>query len=195
MKYHLLAVGLLSLLFTSCVNLDPVEDDLQMYALGSVSDRPETEFPDNANNVIYIARPDLPAYLSNNRMLIRSEDGEIRHLGGIRWVEPLEEGVARALSEYISRAGGQFVAGYYPWPRLSNNTPMIRVRFSELSFEDDGTIHVVAFWWEGRDEEILKGGIFEPNDITWTPGKPSTLVTAFNRILEQVGEEIASKQD
>ncbi|MGB0415493.1 MAG: PqiC family protein [Coraliomargarita sp.] len=195
MKRQVLCIALLSFFLTACVNLDPVEDDLQMYALGSVSDRPETEFPEETENVVYIARPDLPAYLSNNRILIRSADGEIKHLGGIRWVEPLEEGVARALSEYISRANGQFVAGYYPWPRLDRKTPQVRVRFSELSFEDDGSIHVVAFWWESRDEEVLKGGVFEPNDIAWTPGEPATLVTAFNEILEALGNQIAAKRE
>lgn len=179
----------------SCVNLEPVEDDLKLYALGSVSDRPSTVFPDDPSDVVYIGRPDLPAYLDNNRIVVRSENGLITPLDGVRWAEPLEEGVARALSEYISRADGQFVAGYYPWPLLDRETIQVRVRFSELSFEDDGSIHVVAFWWASSQENsLLKGGILEPQDIKWTPGDPATLVAAFNQILEQMGQIISSKR-
>ena len=194
MKIRIYTMLLLGLLFAGCVNLDPVEDDLQMYALGSVEDRPSAKFPENPNEVVYIGRPDLPAYLSNALMLIRSSDGEVKQLPGVRWAEPLEEGVARALSEYIARADGPFVAGYYPWPRINRETKQIRVRFTELSFKDDGSIHVVAFWWIAKGQGMIDGGLFEPRDIAWTPGQPATIVTAFNQILEQLGQSITAKR-
>ena len=132
---------LLTLLLSACVNLEPVEDDLRVYArwdlLLSV---PKRSFED-LGQVVYIARPDLPSYLTNNRMLIRAAD-EIQSLEGARWVEPLEEGVARALGEYLARAQAPFVAGYYPG-RASSAT---LGKFACVSANYPSTRMVVCTW-------------------------------------------------
>lgn len=174
---------------TACVNLKPKADTVRMFVLGSVDAvaEPSAQSP----GAVYIARPDLPAYLDGSRLQYRHADGEIQSLRGARWAEPLQEGVARALSEFIGGAQGHSTDGYYPWPKLSTATPQVRVRLLKFGATADGRIQLAANWQIEGPGGVVCQSSYVADQFEWQLGDPQSLVAGLNQALKALAAEIA----
>lgn len=193
MKMYAIGIAGLSFLLSACVNLKPVEDNLKLYVLGDPKGVEVVETASSVEECFYIASPDLPSHLSNDRFMVRTLNGELIEKSDVRWAEPLEEGICRALSEYISREG-RWVTGYYPWPKLEANIPQLRVRFNELAFVDDGSVRISVFWVVRNRSDVLSGGVYNTYDLSWDPESPESLVKALNAALEGLATAVIAEQ-
>ena len=109
-RYFTLVV--LTCTLTACVNLKPKADTTRTYLLGpvDVSSKGESSLHD-----IYIARPNLPAYLEGNHMQYRNEQGELKiEMAGTEYTEwPLQR--QSALVHRVERA-------YNDWESANANS-------------------------------------------------------------------------
>jgi uncharacterized lipoprotein YmbA len=170
--------------------LKPKADTVRLFVLGSVDAVAESSTP--ATEAVYIARPDLPAYLDGTRLQYRHTDGEVESLRGARWAESLQEGVARALSEFIGVAQGHSTDGYYPWPKLSSATPQVRVRLLQFGATADGLIQLTANWQIEGPAGVTGHGTYLAKGLEWQPGNSQSLVAGYNQALQALAAEIAA---
>lgn len=180
----------LSFSLIGCVNLKPREDTRKVYTLGAL-ELPVADSTQQGERG-YIARPHFPGYMEGDGMKVRSADGEIRDLEGARWAEPIDVGVARALSHYIESASGGIKSGFYPWPQLSFAENVLYIRFHQLDATSDGRIQLSASWELKRTSSEPQSGVFTISDGTWTPGEPRSLVAGMNTALEALADKIFS---
>ena len=181
---------LLCCTLTGCVNLKPKADTVRLFVLGSVDAVYESGSP--GRGAFYIGRPDLPAYLEGTRLQYRHMDGEVESLSGARWAEPLQEGVARALNEFIGSAQENSSDGYYPWPKLSSATPQVRVRLLQFGAIADGRIQLNANWQIEGQGGVVAQGTFIAEGFKWQPSDPKSFVAGLNQALEALAAEIAA---
>ena len=171
-----------------CINLKPREDTRKEYTLGLI-ELPRVESGQGVERG-YIARPHLPAYMEGYGLKVRSSNGELTELGGARWAEPIELGVARALSHYIEAASGGVKSGFYPWPQSNFEDNVLHVRFHQLIATAEGRIQLSASWEVKREGVDSLAGVFTSSDVTWIPGDSESMVTGLNAALEAFSNEI-----
>ena len=176
--------------FSGCVNLQPTEDVTRHYALGAASGSLSLS-PTVAQPALYIARPNLPSYLEGPNLQFRSGDGAVRSLGSARWVEPLDQGVARALGELMLESGSVVVRGYYPWPAASRKTPQLKVDLYRFGARADGAIELSARWQiVAGDGTVERQGQFSAEGLQWRVGDSASLVAGLNQALVQLVAEM-----
>ncbi|MFP4069620.1 MAG: membrane integrity-associated transporter subunit PqiC [Opitutales bacterium] len=173
---------------SGCVNFEPKPDPTRHFTLGP--SEPLAEMKDRNRKPIYIRRPDLPAYATGNRFMVREDGGELRAVGGIRWAEAMSEGLARSLGEWISGESGLRVSGYYPWPALEDDSLDVKVQFLQWVATDRGEIVVTADWRIFENGSVVAQERYHSQGIRWTPGEPETMVDGYNAALRQMAESI-----
>lgn len=186
-RLYIIGFSLCCLALSGCLNLKPKVDDVKLFALGPIDVKAE---PTRKGPAIYISRPDLPAYLDGKRLQFRKVNGEVGELKNARWAEPLEEGVARALAEYLLASGEQQVSGFYPWPMRSRDSLELRVHFYKLGALASGEVRMVANWELRDSKQVVKSGSYQSEGITWVTGQAASQVEGINRALSQLAVEV-----
>lgn len=182
-----IVLGCICALLSGCVNLKPKKVETKLYALGAVDSRSAVEVDGPA---LYIARPHLPAYLDGKRLQYRGANGEVKELSRSRWAEPLEEGVARSVAEFLIQEGQQGVTGFYPWPKRSKDSLELRLHFYKLGALEDGSIRMAVGWDLRQGFKIQKSGAFESSEVVWNSNDADSLVVGINSALKQLAKEI-----
>jgi len=189
MKNRFLIFPICLVWLAGCVNLKPVPSQTESFALGPV----EMQAPDQSRqleNPIYIVRPQVPTYLDGSRLSYRSSSGEVINMPGARWAEPLAEGIARAVSLYLSGSVHGVVEGYYPWPNTSQNASRLSLNFQRFGATESGEVQVVAQWTLKPDQGEVISGQFVSDSISWQVGDPATLVAAYNEALRTIAMDV-----
>ncbi len=190
MLLRLIFLFILSVGLTACVNLKPRADATKTYVLGPMA-LPVADASQQIERG-YIARPQLPVYMEGATLKVRSADGEIANLAGARWAEPLEVGVARALSHYIEVQSGGVKSGFYPWSQSKKAANTLYVKFYQLVATTDGRIQVSASWELQRASGQPLTGVFTTVDTEWIPGDAQSMVAGVNAAIEALAGQISS---
>ncbi len=173
---------------TACIGLKPTPDKTKMYALGL------TEPVQNSSNdpaiVGYIARPQLPVYMEGHGLKFISNDREIADLPAARWAEPIDVGVARAVSCYIEALGDGFKSDFYPWTCTNDEAFKLQLDFNHLIATSDGRILIAANWQYKHGADKTETGVFANNTIEWSPGDAQSMVEGINEALKLLAAEI-----
>jgi uncharacterized lipoprotein YmbA len=179
-----------ALLVSGCVNLKPTPDLVKTYTLGPAP--LEATADGSVGRGIYVARPDLPRYLSGTHFYYRKLDGELKRIASARWAEPMEEGVARAMSQFLAVSGDPVSRGYFPWPNRSTEVAELKMSFFRIGAYGDGTIRVQTDWSLIESGETVASGSFKGDALTWETGDPASAVAGLNAGLRALAAEIAS---
>jgi len=180
-----------ALALAGCVNLEPTRDTTRFFVLG-----PETagDASSERRAEVYVGRPHLPAYLDDLRLLYRGPGGHLRTVPNARWGEPLPEGVARAMADFLEQEADANLTGHYPWPQADPGARILELRLRSLTGRADGSVALVADWRiRGARGKETAAGRFAASDLTWTPGKPATLAGALNEGLRRLAGRIAEE--
>ncbi|WP_269522908.1 PqiC family protein [Coraliomargarita parva] len=172
----------------ACVGLKPRPDKMRTYVLGPLELlEPEQDLA----MPIYIERPDLPAYSTGNRFVIRDKNGRTSSLDDARWAEMLPDTVSRALGEWVADQSGRRLGGYYPWPKMSNTLVSVRVQFQQFVATADGRILVSAQWQVSAEGVEAKSGGYLSENIVWQPDDPESIVSGYNQALRELAALVA----
>ncbi|MEN8725001.1 MAG: PqiC family protein [Lentimonas sp.] len=180
--------GALSITLGGCVNLKPKADPVKLYALGPVNSAVDGR---ESGRPIYVARPHMPAYLDGKHLQYRSANGEVEALSHARWAEPLEEGVARCLAEYLIQPNGKNAIGFYPWPDRTKNGLDLYLQIFKLGVFENSEIRMTVSWELKSGSKTQQAGTFQSKGITWETGSAESLVAGINLALAQLAEEVA----
>ncbi|MFP4674368.1 MAG: membrane integrity-associated transporter subunit PqiC [Opitutales bacterium] len=181
-------LGLLFCIYAvACVNLEPRSGGVREFVLGPAA----WEQAAKSGPGFYVDRPELPAYLSGNRFLYRGPGGEIREIPNALWVEPLREGVARALAGYIAMKGESGLGGFYPWSKTDKEIPELRLRIQHFAPMANGKLRFAASWELRKSGETVESGEVKLDELEWKPGNPRDFVAGMNHGLEAVADEVA----
>ena len=188
MLLRFITLTITTLGLTSCIGLNPSPDNTKMVALG-LSDLAQTRSTAPVAKG-YIARPDFPVYMEGNRLKVLSKNGELLNLPDVRWAEPIDTGVARALSSYIGISSDGLESDFYPWVRTNDVKFVLKVRFHHLIATDNGHILASASWEYDRGTDKTQTGFFVNNTVSWSPGDAQSMVTGMNTVLKLLASEI-----
>jgi uncharacterized lipoprotein YmbA len=192
MKFLIAATMIgVALLAGGCVNLKPSPDTVKSYTLGPASLESLEKFPGREG--VYVARPDLPGYLAGTRFHYRGFDGELVQLPSARWAEPLEEGISRAVSEFLNHEGVPASGGYYPWPYRSRDIPKLHLSILRLGAYENETIQFQVAWEILQDEATIASGLYVQDALAWEVGDASSAVEGFNAGLRALAAQIAAE--
>lgn len=143
-----------------------------------------------AGESVYIIRPQVPSYQVGMNLSYRLASGEVRGMPGVRWAEPLPEGIARAMSLFLFESSPGMVEGYYPWPNTSPEASHLSLYFQRFDAIESGEVQVVARWTLKRSGGETQTGQYVAEELNWVVGQPETLVAAFNQALQGLAVNI-----
>ena len=184
---HCLLLVLVSLLLTGCVNLKPAKVPLDRYALGLSGLAEVTEA--GAGRKLYIEQPNVPVYLEADRMYVRGANGEISQAGGVRWAEPLDEGLARSLAEYIELKSAHRVYAYYPWRTKETELCAVKLNVYKLIAGENGQLLVDIGWRMDCPDTESRYGRYR-HVFEWAPDEITSYVTAVNEAIEGLADQL-----
>lgn len=177
-----------------CVNLKPRADITQQYALGS--DLAVLNVPLSLQAAIYIARPNLPSYSAGSHLQYRSANGEMSQLSHARWIEAVDQGIARSMAEMMLGSARQQVIGYYPWPQEKRSAVQLKVNFYRFGANSKGAVEVLAHWqWLEASGAVEYQGQFTSEGVEWQVGDAASLVSGLNQALRALTVEVLQSRN
>ena len=177
-----------------CTFLEPQPDTTRFYVLAALAE-PAPEAPKSP--ALGIGPVQLPAYLGRFEMAYRSTTTEVRYVQGERWAEPLDEGVARVLSENVAALLGSDRVVVLPSLRrtdLDLEVPVEVLRFEPTA---DGQVTLVARW-SVRDlatRRVLdshESRIREPLEGDSGASRTNAMSRATLRLAEEIAAAVAA---
>lgn len=139
MRHSIAAAALVAeLLLLGCGTLSPKPDPSRFFTLSAL---PQSE-PNAAKRPaaspgisLGVGPVTLPGYLDRPEMVIRIAQNQLILSENDRWAEPLEDNVARVLSQNIALLLRAERINAYPWP--IDRKPLYQVEIEVLRFETD----------------------------------------------------------
>ncbi len=171
--------------------MKPDQSPLDHYALGP-GKLAEVSATDGGNT-LYIDRPNIPVYVEADRMYLWGANGEISKARAVRWAEPLNEGLARALAEYIELKSDHLVRAYYPWRTQEVDLYTVNLNVYKLIAHEDGNLLADIGWRIlSRDGEELLGRY--QTTVEWEPVSFPSYVSAMNQAIEGLADQLIEAQ-
>ena len=148
-RTHFLLKSLIPVLLAGalggCLNTSPVADSRRFFVIepGLSSQGPGSTQEPVA--VVGIKPVILPAYLRDNRIVVRKSANEIKYSETIRWGEPLDQGLMRAMRSNLDGALKNCLVIQAPWS-LGDVDFEVSIRFRTCELDADGLATVDAEW-------------------------------------------------
>jgi len=191
-----IAAGVLS----SCAFLRPHADPTQFYVL-TQPDAPVRSAAAGgfARWKIGLRSIELPAYLHNKLMVVRTGANEIQFAEFDRWAEPLDDGISRLMKETLGAAGK---VESVTLNSHGEDTLDYEVRLGILACEgrrgDSGTGSIrFVMSWEirsvGTNSPMVKGGTFAASPGTWDGKNYGALALGLSEAIAAGGKMLAAE--
>jgi uncharacterized lipoprotein YmbA len=144
-------LGLACACLAGCVHVGPRPVD--PWRLLALSPLPEAEQANASSSSQGPAQPrigvgpvQLPGYLDQDQIVTRISQNRLTLSENARWIEPLEDNMARVLAENLSQLMQTDRVAVHPWP--GRERPIYQLEIDVQSFETDtaGTAHLAARW-------------------------------------------------
>lgn len=148
-RTHFLSKSLIPLLFAGvlggCLNTTPATDSRRFFV---IEPGPSPQREDSSLDVVAVVGimpVIIPAYLRDNRIVVRQSATEIRYSEMIRWGEPLGQGLMRAMRSNLDGALEDCLVIQAPWSRGEVDFE-VSIRFRACEIDTDGLATVDAEW-------------------------------------------------
>ncbi|MDJ0809379.1 MAG: PqiC family protein [Desulfobacterales bacterium] len=136
-KSMVLAMGLILVLLSGCVNLGPgTTDSTRLFVLTPMSTNDAA--PDRTgigSQAIGVGPLIFPEYLNRPQVVTRRGENEVRTAAFANWAEPLQQNFRRVLSENLALLLGTDAIYNHPW--RSTLKPDQRVELEIIRFDAD----------------------------------------------------------
>ena len=190
MKTFLTAALAISL--AGCATLSAQPDPSRFFTLSSLSPDEQSTGARVQGISLGIGPVTLPGYLDRQEIVTRIAQNQIRLSEHDRWAEPLDEGVARVLSQNLASLLRAERITSYPWP--IDRRPVYHVEIELLRFETDSgqEAHLAARWTlrhMGKKDTVR----YRETHLTRTAKTRTTAasVAALSEALAGLSREIA----
>ncbi|MDX9745389.1 MAG: PqiC family protein [Syntrophales bacterium] len=135
----------------------------------------------------------VPALVDRPQMVIRLDQNQVRIDEYNRWAVSLQHEIARVVAENLAVKLGS--PGVTVFPQSAPDAAAVRVKIDIKCLEAANTDRTVTLdaHWSLRipgEERVVSGRTFQQK--TWTTSDYDGQLTAYNRILERLSEDIAA---
>ena len=161
------------------------------YFLLSVINEDSNKTTKQQNNSFYLREIELPKYLRDSRMICRPTPESIEFRESKRWGEPLEDGIARVLSQNLAHELSATHFSIFPNRRKEHLVWDMSVSFTRFEITESGKFIMIASWVL-RDESSKKitGSISDSFDFNFD-GNVIEEVKAHSLALKNLASRIA----
>jgi len=134
----------------------------------------------------------LPGYLDRQEIVTRIAQNQVRLSEYDRWAEPLEEGVARVVSQNVASILRAERITSYPWP--IDRKPLYQIELEVLRFETNNAqeAHLAARWTlrHTRKKDLVR---YRDTRLSRPAGERSTaaFIAALSEVLGDLSRQIA----
>jgi uncharacterized protein len=190
------AVLMVDLVMAGCGTLSPKPDPSRFFTLSALS-QPElnaAKQPAVSPGISLGVGPvTLPGYLDRQEIVVRVAQNQLMLSQNDRWAEPLEENVARVLSQNIAALLRAERINAYPWP--IDRKPVYQVEIEVLRFETDVDQHAqLSTRWLVRNTGRKDSVRYHETRLAQLAQSRSTeaSVIALSQALADLSSEIAA---
>lgn len=194
-EFWILASGL-GLLLSGCSLPLPQaqEDPTRFYVLSS----PVAAVPAAPVGALRLRPVELASYLKARPMVVRRGPNELEFRDFARWGEPLEQGVARVLSDELVARGAVSAVRNGGLRTGENGDVRFELTVRVLACEGgaDGSVNFHAAWEltkVGDDAPAPVRGEYRATDLKWTPSHNASLAAALSQAVSGLADDIAAK--
>ena len=145
----------------------------------------------NTNATTGVGPVAIPRYLDRSGIVSHRDASELIVDDGARWAEPLDDMLARTISENLVRLTGSSRVFAYPWARDHTFDHRVWVRIVQFEIGADGAAHLVCQWQHatGTDEPTLVRSTLTAQPRGSTAGDR---VAALSETVAALSTEIAA---
>ena len=185
-------------LLTACsLPLPQAQSDLTRYYLLTSTDiRPETDTAATLKQwVVGVRAVDVPAYLRGKPFAIRSHANEIMFLDGVRWGEPLDQGIARVVAENLRSLKNIARVSTQPFRADEQRDFEIMVNVTACEGTADGDVRFAATWRipvPGGSTATTAEGNYAASGLRWDGRDHGQLAAKLSEALGGLSREIAA---
>ena len=136
---------------------------------------------------------DIPAYLAKTNLVTIKGGMEVQYAATERWAEPLDQGLARAVAEDLSRNSRIRAYGFLPGASPVEHSYEVWIRVERFEGNDNGEVVLRARWSvssagssvpiTGRAVDIRRSG--------WQSGDYLGLVRLLSEEVNEMSRQIA----
>ena len=194
-----LVLPVLCITFTSCINLEPIDDNTRFYIIDPTpNEGPAIEKTQN-NPYIYFQQIPLPAFLSSSKLAIRHSSTELRFVEEHRWAEPLDDSLLRAMVSHIRKGLPKtWNITHFPNRKTDKEGLEIQIQVEQLEGNVAGTAHfsgqfqIFSHRENDLDRELLHHQHFHYTTV-WNKNEPAELPGKMSILVQQLSETILEK--
>jgi uncharacterized lipoprotein YmbA len=142
---------------------------------------------------VYVRRVDVPAYLAKPSLVTMRGGIEVQYATAARWAEPLDQGVARAIAEDLSRTSRIKAYAFSPGATPIDHSYDIWIRLERFEGNDKGQVVLRARWSVSNvnSSTPIAGRVVDLRRSGWHPGDYPKMVRLLSEELAEMSREIA----
>jgi uncharacterized lipoprotein YmbA len=181
-----------------CVSLKRTPE-ARFFALRSLVEPPEAPPPAaRPGSFVGVLPVGVPGHLERPQLVVWAGPGELRIDEYLRWAEPIDEGIARTLTENLDALLPAHPVVRSPWAAAANPFCRVRVDLRVFGLQESGEVRLEGRWvlLPGRGERPLahRSTSLRRGPLSVGPGGVDTAagVEAMSALLADLAKEIAA---
>ncbi|MBV8141388.1 MAG: membrane integrity-associated transporter subunit PqiC [Verrucomicrobia bacterium] len=142
---------------------------------------------------VLVRRVQVPAYLARNNLVTIKGGMEVQYAPTDRWAESLDQGLARAVAEDLSRNSRIRAYGFSPGAPPVDHSYDVWIRLEHFEGNDNGEVVLSARWSvsSADSSEPIKRGAVDLRQSGWKPGDYPGLVHMLSDEVKKMSLQIA----
>ncbi len=186
---RIFVVTLISLFLISCAAVEP----LPRFFLLSNATAGRIRSRQSGGTSVFVRRVDVPAYLATGRLVTMKGGIQVDYAATARWAEPLDQGVARAVAEDLSRNSRIRAYGFSPGASLMGQKYDVWIRLERFEGTGDGEVILRGHWAVSTADSSapIASRTVDIRRRGWKPGDYPGLVRLLSKEVAEMSREIA----
>jgi uncharacterized protein len=176
-------------LFLGCAAREPLTN---FFVLGGRGRNSESFH--GSGVTVYVRRVEVPAYLAKTNLVTMKGGIQVGYSNDARWAEPLDQGISRAVSDYLSRRGGLRAYSFSPQAPPPPYDYEVRIRIERFEGNDNGEVTLQARWevTTSDSSEAIASRKVSLRRSGWRPEDYPGLVRLLSEEVDIMSRGIAS---
>ena len=172
----------------SCATTEPLTNFFMLTGSGSRAGRTES-----SGGTPVLVRVEVPAYLARTNLVTMRGGIEVQYAATARWAEPVDQGLARAVAEDLSRNSRIRAYGFSPGAPPVAHSYDVWIRLERFEGNDNGQVVLRARWSVSTSDSSapITSGTADVRRSGWHPGDYPGLVRLLSEEVSEMSRQIA----
>lgn len=147
----------------------------------------------SGGTVVLVRRVEVPAYLAKTTLVTMRGGIEVQYAATERWAEPLDQGLARAVAEDLTRNPRIKAYGFSPGASSVDHSYDVWIRIERFEGNDEGKVELRAHWSVSStgSSTPIAGRTVDLHRSGWQPGDYPGLVRLLSDEVGEMSRQIA----